>query len=46
MALTKSEQLAWHKNKEYWVNRLILQDEIDEKDIKKIEKELMRLMKN
>lgn len=43
MALTKSEQLAWHKNKEYWVNRLILQDETNEKDIKKIEKELKKV---
>lgn len=43
MALTKSEQLAWEKNKQYWINRLELQDEINEKDIKKIEKELKKI---
>ena len=46
MTLTKSQQQAWDKNKDYWLRRILLQDEINEKDLKKIEKELKKVYKD
>ena len=34
------------KNKEYWEKRAILKDKLLEKDIKKIEKKLLKLVKD
>lgn len=45
MALTKGEAKSWKKNKEYWQNRLILQDKMNEKNLAKIERELKKVYK-